>query len=70
MLFKKAGRAVPVEGELILKFGWPHANFLQRRCYQSRDIAVVEIIWTIPYFLKFFCIRTIAKVTQKHLSHF
>lgn len=52
MLFNKAGRAVPVEGELILKLGWPHAHFLQKRCYQSRDIAVVEVIWTIPYFLK------------------
>lgn len=63
MLFRKAGRAVPVEGELILKLGWPHAHFFQRRCYQSRDIAVVEVIWTFPYFLKFFFIRTITKVT-------
>lgn len=70
MLFKKAGQAVPVEGELILKLGWPHAYFLQRRCYQSRDIAVVEVIWTFPYFLKFFFIRAITKVTQKHLFHF
>jgi len=38
MLFRKAGQAVPEEGELILKFGWPFAHFLQKRCYQSRDI--------------------------------
>lgn len=63
MLFKKAGQAVPVESELILKLVWPHAHFLQRRCYQSRDTAVVEVIWTFPCFLKFFFIRAITKET-------
>lgn len=54
MLFKKARQAVPVEGELILKLGWPNAHFPQK-CYQSKDIVVAESYRPSPLPKVFHC---------------
>lgn len=64
MLFKKTGQAVPVEGEFIAKLGWPNAHFLQK-CYQSRDIAVVESYGPSPTSQNFSSLE----LSQNHLSH-